>query len=93
MYDDNHSNFRILTNIYQDSVINSNIRSLNQKQHEILDTVHKWVRDHLKYLSSTVKKTSIYFLHVNIRCSWSWSVTFSQSNQYGPQQAFIVFIQ
>ena len=56
MYDVSFNNFRILTNIYQDSIINSNIRSLNQKQREVFDIVHKWARDHLKYLSSAVNK-------------------------------------
>ena len=56
MYDDSLINFRILTNIYQDSIVNSNVWSLNQKQCEAFDIVHKWARDQLKYLSSAVKK-------------------------------------
>ena len=56
MYDDSFSDFRILTNIYQDSIIYSNIRNLNQKQREVFDIVHKWAGDHIKYLSSSVKR-------------------------------------
>ena len=45
MYDNSLNNFRILTNIYQDSIINSNIRTLNPKQLQVFNIVHKWARD------------------------------------------------
>ena len=51
----------MLTNIYQDIIINSNIRSLNQKQREVFDIVHKWVRDRIKYLSLAVKKAPSFY--------------------------------
>ena len=43
----NLNNFRILTNIYQDSMINSNIGSLNQKQREVFDIIVKWAIDRI----------------------------------------------
>ena len=48
MYDDSLNNFRILTNIYQESIINPTIWSLNQKQREVFDILHKWTREHIK---------------------------------------------
>ena len=41
------NNFRILTNICQDSMINSNIGSLNQKQREVFDVIVKWAIDRI----------------------------------------------
>ena len=50
------NNFRILTNICQDSMINSNIGSLNQKQREVFDIIVKWAIDRIKHLPSAIKK-------------------------------------
>ena len=38
--------------VFQDSLINENIRSLNVKQRQIFDVIHKWVRDYVKNLPS-----------------------------------------
>lgn len=35
--------------IKNDDVINENIRSLNNSKFEILDVVHKWVKDYIQY--------------------------------------------
>ena len=56
IYNNSLNNFKILTSIYQNSIINSNIRSLNQKPREVYDIAHKRVRDHKTYLSSAIKK-------------------------------------
>ena len=56
MYDYNLNNFRILTNIRQDNIINSNIGNLNQKQREVFDIINKWTMDRIKHLSSAIKK-------------------------------------
>ena len=64
MYDYNLNNFRILTNIRQDNIINSNIGNLNQKQREVFDIINKWTIDRIKHLSSAIKKqlTPFYML-------------------------------
>ena len=49
----------------QDSVISENIRSLNAKQRQLFEVIHKWSRDYMKNLSSkTIKnmKPSHIFL-------------------------------
>ena len=38
--------------VFQDSLINENIRSLNVKKRQVFDVIHKWERDYLKNLSS-----------------------------------------
>ena len=38
--------------VFQDSLINENIRSLNAKQWRVFDVIHKWARDYVKDLSS-----------------------------------------
>ena len=38
--------------VFQDSLINENIRSLNVKQRQVFDVIHKWARDYVKNLSS-----------------------------------------
>ena len=38
--------------VFQDSLINENIGSLNVKQRQIFDVIHKWARDYVKNLSS-----------------------------------------
>ena len=38
--------------VFQDSLINENIRSLNVKQRQVFDVIHKCVRDYVKNLSS-----------------------------------------
>ena len=64
MYDYTLNNFRILTNIRQDNIINSNIGNLNQKQREVFDIINKWTIDRIKHLSSAIKKqlTPFYML-------------------------------
>ena len=39
-----------------DNVINESIRSLNMKQRELFNFIHKWLRDYIKSLRSTVIK-------------------------------------
>ena len=34
--------------IFADNVINENIRSLNEKQRQVFDSVHKWSKDYVK---------------------------------------------
>ena len=34
--------------IFADNVINENIRSLNEKQRQVFDGVHKWSKDYIK---------------------------------------------
>ena len=38
--------------VFQDSLINENIRSLNVKQRQVFDVIHKWARNYVKNLSS-----------------------------------------
>ena len=38
--------------VFPDSLINENIRSLNVKQRQVFDVIHKWARDYVKNLSS-----------------------------------------
>ena len=38
--------------VFQDSLINETIRSLNVKQRQVFDVIHKWARDYVKNLSS-----------------------------------------
>ena len=38
--------------VFQDSLINENIRSVNVKQRQVFDVIHKWARDYVKNLSS-----------------------------------------
>ena len=38
--------------VFQDSLINENIRSLNVKQRQVFDIIPKWARDYMKNLSS-----------------------------------------
>ena len=42
--------------LYQDSVISENIRSLNAKQRQLFEVIHKWSRDYMKNLSSKTIK-------------------------------------
>lgn len=44
------------SNIWTDEYVNENARSLTKEQKEVFDSVHKWVRDHVKYSSSREKK-------------------------------------
>ena len=37
--------------VFQDFLINENIRSLNVKQRQVFDVIHKWARDYLKNFS------------------------------------------
>ena len=47
------SGFSCSTNpVFQDSLINENIRSLNVKQRQVFDVIHKWARDYAKNWSS-----------------------------------------
>ena len=39
-----------------DNIINENIRSLNMKQREVFNFLHKWSRDHIKSLRCKVIK-------------------------------------
>ena len=38
--------------VFQDSLINENIRSLNVKQRQVFDVIQKWARDYVENLSS-----------------------------------------
>ena len=38
--------------LYQDSVISENIPSLNAKQRQLCEVIHKWSRGYMKNLSS-----------------------------------------
>ena len=42
--------------IVSDNVVNETIRSLNEKQRQVFDIVHKWARDYIKNLNSRVPK-------------------------------------
>ena len=42
--------------LYQDSVISENICSLNAKQRQLFEVIHKWSRDYMKNLSSKTVK-------------------------------------
>ena len=42
--------------VFQDSIISENIRSLNLKQRQVFEVIHKWSRDYVKNLSSKVMK-------------------------------------
>ena len=38
--------------VFQDSLINEIIQSLNVKQRQVFDVIHKWARDYMKNLPS-----------------------------------------
>ena len=55
--------------VFQDSLINENIGSLNVKQRQIFDVIHKWARDYVKNLSSRHVKyinPFIFFLQLEL---------------------------
>ena len=40
--------------VIPDNIINENIRSLNMKQREVFNFIHKWLRDYIKGLRCEV---------------------------------------
>ena len=42
--------------VFQDSIISENIRSLNLKQRQVFEVIHKWSRDYVTNFSSKVMK-------------------------------------
>ena len=55
--------------IFSDNMINKNIRSLNDKQSQVFDIVHKWSRDYMKNLNSRVLKKVTPFFYFSY---WRW---------------------
>ena len=52
--------------LYQDSAISENIRSLNAKQRQLFEVLHKWSRDYIKNLScKTIKNTKPFHIFLS----------------------------
>ena len=58
--------------VFQDSLINETIRSLNVKQRQVFDVIHKWARDYVKNISMV---SSMLFYRVHQRLNEMFGVS------------------